>query len=135
VSARDFSFGPYHNQYKQKVGLAAPPASTSETVRVLILDSGLAPDTGFRIHSQRNFVDPNNSWNAADDMGHGTAVSMLVHDLAPFVAFVIFKVADAAGRVSEWDALAGLVAKLDAHAVNLSLQFGLGERKCNTCGR
>ena len=56
-------------------------------------------------------------------------------DLAPFVVFVIFKVADSTGRVSEWNALAGLVAKSDAHAVNLSLQFGLGERTCKTCGR
>ena len=135
VSAKNFTFGPYHKQYKQKVGLVVPPGSTNETLRVLILDSGVAPDTGFRIHSQRNFVDTNNALNATDDMGHGTAVSMLVHDLAPFVEFVIFKVADATGRVSEWDALAGLVAKSDVHAVNLSLQFGLGDRQCKTCGR
>jgi hypothetical protein len=134
VSARNFAFGPCHNQYKQTVRLAAP-MSTTETVRVLILDSGVASDAGFRIQSQRNFVDPNNSSNAADDFGHGTAVSMIIHDLAPFVEFVIFKVADSTGRVSEWDALAGLVAKSDAQAVNLSLQFGLGERKCATCGR
>jgi subtilisin family serine protease len=135
VSAKNFTFGPYYNQYKQTVGLGAALTSTTETVRVLILDSGIAPDTGFRIRSQRNFVDPNNASNVADDLGHGTAVSMLVHDLAPFVEFVIFKVADSTGRVSEWDALAGMVAKSDVHAVNLSLQFGLGDRKCNTCGR
>jgi Subtilase family len=135
VSAKNFAFGPYHNQYKQTVGLTGAPVTKSETVRVLILDSGVASDAGIKIQTQRNFVDPNQPSNTTDDLGHGTAVCMLVHDLAPFVEFVIFKVAESTGRVSEWDALAGLVAKSDAHAVNLSLQFGLGERKCNTCGR
>lgn len=135
VSAKNFAFGPCHNQYKKMVGIAAVPGSTADSIRVLILDSGIASDAKFRIHSQRSFVDPNDPSRAADDLGHGTAVSMLIHDLAPFVEFVIFKVADSTGRVSEWDALAGLVAKSEAHAVNLSLQFGLGERKCNTCGR
>jgi hypothetical protein len=135
VSAKNFRFGPYHNQYKQKVGLAARASTAIGTVRILILDSGVASDAGIRIQSERNFVDPNSPSNATDDLGHGTAVSILVQDLAPFVEFVIFKVADSTGRVSEWDALAGLVAKSDTHAVNLSLQFGLGERKCNTCGR
>jgi subtilisin family serine protease len=101
----------------------------------LILDSGVASDAGVKIHTERNFVDAKNLMKAGDDLGHGTAVSMLIHDLAPFVEFVVFKVADSTGRVSEWDALAGLVAKSDVHAVNLSLQFGLPERKCKTCGR
>jgi hypothetical protein len=135
VSAQNFTFGPYHNRYKQTVGLPGAPASLRETVRVLILDSGVASDSKIKIQSGRNFVDPNNPSNTADDLGHGTAVSLLVHDLAPFVEFVIFKVADSTGRVSEWDTIAALVAKTDVHAVNLSLQFGLSDRKCNTCGR
>ena len=135
MSAQNFTFGPYHNRYKQIVGLAGAPASPRETVRVLILDSGVASDSNIKIQSGRNFVDPTNPSNTADDLGHGTAVSLLVHDLAPFVEFVIFKVADSTGRVSEWDAIAALVAKSDVHAVNLSLQFGLSDRKCNTCGR
>lgn len=135
VSAKNFRFGPFYNQYKETVGLAAVSVSTRERVRVLILDSGVASDAGFRIHSQANFVDRNNRSSASDDLGHGTAVSILINDLAPFIELVVFKVADSTGRVSEWDALAGLVAKSDAHAVNLSLQFGLGERQCKICGR
>jgi hypothetical protein len=135
VSAQNFTFGPYYDRYKQIVGLVGAPASLRGTVRVLILDSGVASDSKIKTHSGRNFVDPTNPSNTADDLGHGTAVSLLVHDLAPFVEFVIYKVADSTGRVSEWDAIAALVAKSDAHAVNLSLQFGLSDRKCNTCGR
>jgi hypothetical protein len=116
VSAQNFTFGPYYDRYKQTIGLAGAPASLRETVRVLILDSGIASDSKIKTHSGRNFVDPTNPSNTADDLGHGTAVSLVVHDLAPFVEFVIFKVADSTGRVSEWDAIAALVAKSDAHA-------------------
>jgi len=104
-----------------------------------VLDSGIAPDANtahITVSSQRNLVDPKNPQLAIDDVGHGTAICMVIADLAPHAEFAIFKVGDAKGRVSEWDALAGLVAKTDADVVNLSLQFGLADQQpCNVCGR
>ncbi len=81
-------------------------------------------------------VDPKQPSTATDDVGHGTAVTLVIADLAPHAEFTFIKVADASGRVSEWDALAGMVAKTDADVVNLSLQFGLPDQKpCSVCGR
>jgi hypothetical protein len=60
---------------------------------------------------------------------------LLIADLAPQARFTIFKVADGGGKVSEWDLLCGLVAKVDAHVVNLSLQYGFNSYHCPTCGR
>jgi subtilisin family serine protease len=104
---------------------------------VLLLDSGVAADAPITVVDRRNIVDPKNPQNTQDDHGHGTAVALLIHDLAPNAQFIIFKVADATDRISEWDALAGVVAKSDAHVVNLSLQFGLLDngKGCAICGR
>jgi subtilisin family serine protease len=138
VSVNDFHFGPHHASYRQMVGMPASAALLSK-VRVLLLDSGIAADAsgaGINVVSQYNFVDPQHPRIAHDDVGHGTAIALLIADLAPNAEFTIVKVADANSRVSEWDALAGMLAKTDPDVVNLSLQFGLPDQKpCNTCGR
>ena len=137
VFAKDFRFGNYHAQYKQTIGLPLSAAAYTRKVLVLLLDSGLTADAGLEVRDQRNFVDPKNAYSALDDHGHGTAIALLIHDLAPNAEFVIYKIADASGRVSEWDALAGIAAKSDAQIVNLSVQFGLLEKAkgCAVCGR
>ena len=137
VSANSFRYGMYHSQYKQAIGLPLPSVSSPGTVRVLLLDSGVAADAPISVVDRRNIVDPKNPRNTQDDHGHGTAVALLIHDLAPNSQFIVFKVADATGRISEWDALAGIVAESDAHVVNLSLQFGLLDKGkgCAVCGR
>lgn len=138
VSVKDFKFGPYHKQFRSEIGLLIAPEQP-QPVRVLVIDSGIAPDAAtakIRIRSQHNMLDSKNPQSAPDDVGHGTAIAMVIADLAPHAEFTFIKVADATQRVSEWDALAALVAKTDADVVNLSLQFGLADlKKCDTCGR
>ena len=138
VSVKNFQFGRYYSQFRSMIGLPAQVAQPSKA-QVLVLDSGIAPDANtanINIQSQYNMVDPNQPYMAIDDVGHGTAITLVIADLAPHAEFTFIKVADATGRVSEWDALAGLVAQTDADVVNLSLQFGLPDQKpCNVCGR
>jgi subtilisin family serine protease len=138
VSVKDFHFGPYHTSYRQMIGMAASAAPSSK-IDVLLLDSGIAADAssaGIKVVSQYNLVDSQQPRVARDDVGHGTAVALLIADLEPKAEFTVVKVADANSRVSEWDALAGMLTKTDPDVVNLSLQFGLPDQKpCNTCGR
>jgi subtilisin family serine protease len=88
-----------------------------------------------RVAAQKNFVDPANSQDTSDENGHGTAVALVIHDLAPTAEMIIYKVADATGRASEWDTLAALVADTGSHVINISLCFGLGDAQCRYCGR
>jgi subtilisin family serine protease len=138
VSVNDFQFGPHYADYRKMIGLAGASVPLSP-VRVLVIDSGIAPDAptaGINIISQHNVIDPKNSHTSPDDVGHGTAVTMVIADLAPSTEFVEIKVSDKEGNVSEWDALAGFAAKTDADVINLSLQFGLSEQQaCKYCGR
>jgi subtilisin family serine protease len=137
VSASTFQFGPNHSNYKKLVGLPLTPSSQPDRVRVLVLDSGLAADARLSVADRRNFVDPRSPGNVTDDHGHGTAVALLIHDLAPNAEFIIYKVADASGRISEWDALAAIAARTDTNVINLSMQFGLLDQGggCGVCGR
>jgi len=136
VSAKQFHFGSLYNQFKKRIGLTST-SSQNEKIRVLVLDTGVANDAPITVANKRNIVDPKNPGNIDDDNGHGTAIALLIHDLAPNAEFLIYKVADSTGRISEWDALAGIAAQSDAHVVNLSMQFGLMDKGkgCAVCGR
>jgi hypothetical protein len=137
VSASTFQFGSNHSNYKKLIGLPLPPTSQPDRVRVLVLDSGLATDAKVAVVDRRNFVDPRSPGNVTDDNGHGTAVALVIQDLAPNAEFIIYKVADASGRISEWDALAAIAARTDTNVINLSMQFGLLDegKGCGVCGR
>ena len=136
VRAADFTFSSFHSQYKSDLNVL-PGASpvNADQIRVLIVDTGIADDVPFTIAEERNFADPNNKSKATDDNGHGTAVALIINDLVPDANIIAYKVADASGRASEWDTLAALAAKHNAHVINISLAFGLKDRKCKTCGR
>jgi Subtilase family len=136
VSAKNFQFGSNHSYYQKAIGLPLASPSKPAKIRVLLLDSGVAVDAPIAVKDRRNIVDPKNP-HTPDDHGHGTAVALLIHDLAPNAEFTVYKVADSTGRISEWDALTGIAAKSDAHVVNLSLQFGLLDKPkgCVVCGR
>lgn len=129
-----FSFTQTHTDYKNIVGWQAASAG-SVGKRVLVLDTGLDPSNSCTVVDQKNFVDDSNVGDTNDDHGHGTAVTCVINDLCPTAEFVIYKVADANGRASEWDVLAALAARNDADMVNISLAFGLPDRVCAVCGR
>jgi subtilisin family serine protease len=114
--------------------------ATGDKVRIAVIDSGIAGDAPqrmrFPIVSEHNVLDPTRPNQATDDHGHGTAVTLLIDDLAENAEFIVIKVAGHDGRIAEWDALAALVARTDSHVLNLSMQFGLPYRAaCKVCGR
>lgn len=134
VQAANFTFSNFHAQYKAALNIPATPPNELDQVNIAIVDSGIADDVSF-IADRRNFVDPNQPAKVSDEIGHGTVVTLIVHDLAPDAKLTVYKVADANGRVSEWDTLAALAVCSSFQVVNLSLQFGLRDRVCRVCGR
>jgi subtilase family protein len=134
-SGLGFQFTPFHDDYKRIFGWRNSSSTSHAVKRVLILDTGLDPAVGFQGVAYKNFVDPDNPKETADDHGHGTAVSSIIHDLCPSAELVVYKVADAEGRASEWDTLAALATNSGADILNISLAFGLPGTYCPTCGR
>jgi subtilisin family serine protease len=133
VSALDFAFDPLHQTYRSMIGIPAE-ARAGRGIRIAVLDSGIARDYPGKF-TGRNFVDPKLRDVVDDDHGHGTVVSLIIHDLVPEAELVVYKVANANGDATEWDTLAALVACGDVHVANLSLTFGLRNRHCRVCGR
>lgn len=132
-----FQFDPMHATYKQLLGLPHPSGSTGSGVTVAILDTGLEPQTGIVAASgSRNFheKDKNKINDINDTNGHGTAVTSIIHDLAPDADILVLKVGDG-NPMAEWNVLAALLATGTADIVNLSLAFGMPFRNCYTCGR
>lgn len=121
----------WSKKHEENFGAYRPYGSNR---RILILDTGTDSSVG-NIILQRNFVDPNNPFDASDDNGHGTVVAKIIRDLSPSAEIIVFKVADKKGRASEWDTLAALAAKVDADIINISLAFGLPNTSCPVCGR
>jgi len=135
IHATKFVFDPVHAVYKSSLNLP-PQTSGRPKVKVAVLDTGLASDAPFPASlDSRNLVSAANVMAPADDNGHGTVVALIIHDLAPRAEFAIYKVVDQAGRASEWDTLAALVAAAQADIINLSLAFGLEDANCPICGR
>ncbi len=136
IRVADFTFSSFHSQYKSYLNVppSTPPVNADQ-IRVLIVDTGIADDVPFQVADERNFVDPKNGIKATDDNGHGTAVALIINELIPDAKIIAYKAVDTSGRASEWDTLASLAAKHDAHIINISLSFGLEARKCKTCGR
>jgi len=145
VKATDFAFTKLHEQYKNMLRIPSPPPPGLDQVTIAVIDSGIADDAkevGINIAEQRNMVDPARlkesddiDRRVSDENGHGTVIALILHEVAPGTRLLVYKVADANGRISEWDALAAMAVCSKAHIVNLSLQFGLKDRICNVCGR
>jgi hypothetical protein len=135
VRAANFTFSKFHTQYKAVVGIPPAPSPDLGQIAIALVDSGIADDVDFAIADKRNFVDPDYPKEVTDEHGHGTVIALILQDLAPGAQLIVYKVADAKGRVSEWDTLAALAVCAKADIVNLSLQFGLEGRVCKVCGR
>lgn len=131
-SAQGFTFSPDYPTYRSMTHLPASRGSTPR--RILVIDSGIAPNHGLTVHSSKNILDPS-TITVDDDNGHGTAVALLINDLAPNHEFIIYKAANAAGDMNEWDLLAALSADSGADVINLSAEYGLAIRTCSLCGR
>ncbi len=123
-----------HCSYRR---LVQSPKSSATTRKIAILDSGVDDPTRFNIAGVCNFTDDALRSDVTDDYPreHGTAVAGIIRDLCPKAPLVIYKVVDSLGEASEWDTIAALAADSGAGVINASLEFGLGDTHCPTCGR
>jgi hypothetical protein len=129
-----FTLGSHDATYR---GLMQESRSSGDgkDVRVKVVDSGLSSTCGITATSEVNILDPSKPTDVEDQDGHGTAVTSVIHHLAPKAKLLIYKVKGATGSIIEWDVLAALADDDSAHVVNLSLAFGLATVNCPTCGR
>lgn len=129
-----FTFSATHGTYKALFGWPGA-AGTGAGVKVLTMDTGVDSLSAYNVSDGRNFLDDGRPQDVTDDHGHGTSMASIVHDVAPDAELVVYKVADRHGIASEWMLLAGLKADSGARVANLSLDYGLGDLNCPTCGR
>lgn len=146
-SNKDFKVNSFaHDQIKNSLNVKAAHGNNhlGKGVLIAVIDSGLAQTSPVRdpnpsspqVQYSRNILD--NKIEVADDPhGHGSAISWLIHDIAPEADIIIFKVADVQGKVYEWDTIAAIYSAYGAGVdiINLSLEFGLGTTSCSRCGR
>jgi Subtilase family len=130
ISGNGYLFGPQWGRYQTMTGL--PASNQAKPLRVMVV--GIASDATIKKHSMKNLIDTKRS-SVDDDNGHGTAVAVVIDQLAPGNEFMIYKAGDANGNVNEWDLLDALIADRGSHVVNLSVEYGLATRICGTCGR
>lgn len=142
INGATFQFSAEHAAYRAMIGaatLSLPPEAPE--VKVAILDSGIADDMLAEpyITAKANVesppIAPTHPVIVTDRTGHGTAIAKIIHDVMPKAQLHICKIVDDTGLASEWAAIAGLAATLDAHVVNISWEYGLRSTKCRRCGR
>jgi hypothetical protein len=109
-------------------------------IRVAILDNGLSqqrPEVWDKVVASTNFVelgqpaydyprtlDTNNNGTADEAVGHGSMVTGLVEQLAPYAKFVIVKVLDSDGNAGVWSIIKGLAFAYDNGADLVNMSFG-----------
>ena len=115
-----------------KATLGSMHGATGRRVTVAVVDSGIESGSAMPAKITDLITAPNGT--GADQVGHGTAVASVIHDVAPDASVEIVKVTDAQ-RLVEWDGLAGLATASSADVINLSMSFGSGTQVCAQCGR
>jgi subtilisin family serine protease len=118
---------PGHEQSLRALGQRT---NTAAGIKVAIVDSGV--DAALSIAKRVDLWE--RSGGARDAVGHGTCVASIVSRVAVGAELHAIKVTDTR-QLTEWDALAGLIAAAECDVINLSWSFGLHEAVCPRCGR
>ena len=133
-----FVFGAQHDAYLTMLGLdptARPVTNDGDGVRVAIVDSGIEPGVSVNRRGFKDVIDAS-STGPLDNSGHGTAMAMIVHSVAPKAEIHVIRAFDKTYALL-FDVIAGIGAAVDeakADIINCSLGFsGLGTR-CSRCG-
>lgn len=121
ISAANFRFTEFHSQ--NRYILNVPTERQQGTVKIAVIDSGIAADFQPTL-PQQNTANPRGG--AIDEVGHGTTICKIIHDIAPFASLSMYKVINQ-GRILEWNVTAALNDAVVAgnHIANVSLEFGL----------
>ena len=123
--------GAYKSDMLWKNTNAAGASITGNGVTVAVLDSGCLTAFG----SWHDFTDPP-SGGPVDIHGHGTAMTEIIHDLAPDADLHVMRVARN-GTLGLFDLMAALltaVVHVRAHVVNMSLGVRSSVKPCASCG-
>lgn len=94
-------------------------------MKIAIIDSGCFPHQDLRekLLYGKNFTFEGNSQNTNDNMGHGTHVAGIIHNIVPEAELLIVKVLDRNGTGDSYDIIEGLYYAIEQKAdiINLSL--------------
>jgi len=132
-----FRLSGQHAQYCSKMDVqTAHQSTTGKRVRVAVVDTGADLKSAKDFYDVLNLSSPHSGLPSQDKDGHGTAMAMLIREVAPDAEIFIVRVADQA-QTTVVDAMAGVsVAMLDCQAdvVNLSLGLPGFGNVCGFCG-
>jgi|APTNR8051073442_1049403.scaffolds.fasta_scaffold09440_3 hypothetical protein len=136
----DFRLGNHHRTYldMMKVPDAHNDGVKGHKRTIAIVDSGVEPAHAPIVHEMIDVLQNPAQRNAApqDDKGHGTAMALLAHEVAPDAKIYLVRITDRHRPVNIYGVIAGVfVAAIDcaANVINLSLGFPeIG--KCGVCG-
>jgi subtilisin family serine protease len=107
------------------LNLPATPVQTTSTVKVGIIDSGVAssatpPNTVAKLNVFE-WDDAVRKNNVEDGHGHGTRIAEIVKSIVPGAEFLITRVTDDSGCTTSWHMMLAIACVENAHVVNLSI--------------
>lgn len=120
-------------------------ASSGRTVRVAILDTGLAATVGADIRNkvvaETNLVDntsialdaaiglnSNHDGILDGEVGHGTMVASIINTVAPQAELIVVRISDSDGQTNSWDIMKGVQFAIDNGAEVINMSFGSLEK-------
>lgn len=94
-------------------------------MKIAIIDTGVFPHKDFRekLLYGKNFTYEGNSQNVSDNVGHGTHITGIIHNIVPEADLFIIKVLDKNGTGDSYDIIEGIYYAIEkgADIINLSL--------------
>jgi subtilisin family serine protease len=123
-----------HSTYKSHLQIPSGQGSISGSgVKVAVIDSGV--EAGKLSTTFYDMLTAGNS-NPVDGYGHGTAMVMIIADVATGAEIYAVRVTDN-GKMYLWDVMAGIstaVFDVQADIINLSLGCKKVDKDCSVCG-
>jgi hypothetical protein len=133
---RNFKLAGNHQSYRQQLGVGNAGSATGLNAIVAVLDSGADPTQISTTLAGWHDLTANKVNAAEDGLGHGTAMTMIIENIAPGAEIHALRVTDS-GEVLLWDLMAGLkiaAFQIGAHFINLSLGLDDLAFQCDNCG-
>jgi subtilisin family serine protease len=132
-----FRLSGQHAQYCSKMDVdTAHQSTTGKGVRVAVVDTGADLKSANDFYDVLDLSGRHPGLPSQDKDGHGTAMAMLIRDIAPDAEIFVVRVANQA-QATVVDAMAAVsVAMVDCQAdiINLSLGFPGFGNVCSFCG-
>ena len=122
-----------HDDYRALLSVGNCPANVDgRDIKVAVVDSGF--ENPGVLKAFRDVWEPGN-WSEKDKIGHGTAMTEIIRDLAPAASVYSVRISEG-DRPKLWNAMLGVSAasfEFDADIINLSLGL-TPSMHCPSCG-